>query len=143
MKISGVDYRDINNFTVRKKNNKERIDSFSNELTNSLLNQSKKELKDLLLSIKKKGTQIVLTKTHSDVVEYKNLVKEYLKKVMEDIYEIEKCYDTFDSRYYLTVETIDEKLKELTDKILGGEKDNISILTTIDEIQGLMVDIYK
>ncbi len=143
MKISGVDYKDINSFPLTKKNDKQKVDSFSSELTNSLLNQSKKDLKDLLESIKKKGTQIVSTKTHNDVVEYKKLVKEYLRKVMDDIYEVEKCSDVFYSRYYLTVETIDEKLKELTDKILGGEKDNISILTTIDEIQGLMIDVYK
>ncbi len=143
MKISGVDYKDINSFPLTNKNDKQKVDSFSSELTNSLLNKSKKDLKDLLESIKKKGTQIVSTKTHNDVVEYKKLVKEYLRKVMDDIYEVEKCSDVFYSRYYLTVETIDEKLKELTDKILGGEKDNISILTTIDEIQGLMIDVYK
>ena len=143
MKISGVYYKDINSFPLTKKNDKQKVYSFSSELTNSLLNQSKKDLKDLLESIKKKGTQIVSTKTHNDVVEYKKLVKEYLRKVMDDIYEVEKCSDVFYSRYYLTVETIDEKLKELTDKILGGEKDNISILTTIDEIQGLMIDVYK
>ena len=41
------------------------------------------------------------------------------------------------------METIDKKLQELTDKIIGNEKDNISILNTLDEIQGLMIDVYK
>ena len=71
------------------------------------------------------------------------MYKKYLKRVLDDMYELNKCSDTFNSRYYLTVETIDKKLQELTDKIIGNEKDNISILNTLDEIQGLMIDVYK
>lgn len=143
MKISGLEYRDKNKFPLNNRANKERINNFSKEMDNSFLDKSKKDLKDLLNSIKKKGDRIVLTKNHSDVVDYKNLVKQYLKKVLDNMYELNKCSDTFNSRYYLTVETIDKKLQELTDKVLVSEKNNISILNTLDEIQGLMIDVYK
>lgn len=143
MKISGLEYRDKNKFPLNNRASKEIINNFSKEMDSSFLDRSKKDLKDLLTSIKKKGDRIVLTKNHSDVVDYKNLVKQYLKKVLDDMYELNKCSDTFNSRYYLTVETIDKKLQELTDKVLVGEKDNISILNTLDEIQGLMIDVYK
>lgn len=142
MKISGLEYRDKNKFPLNNRA-KEKINNFSKEMDSSFLDKSKKDLKDLLNSIKKKGDRIVLTKNHSDVIDYKNLVKQYLKKVLDDMYELNKCSDTFNSRYYLTVETIDKKLQELTDKVLVGEKDNISILNTLDEIQGLMIDVYK
>ena len=143
MKISGLEYKDKSNFVLNKKIANDRVDSFSKEMDNSFLYKSKKDLKELLDSIRKKGNRIVLTKNHSDVVDYKNLVKQYLKRVLDDMYELNKCLDTFNSRYYLTVETIDKKLQELTDKIIGNEKDNISILNTLDEIQGLMIDVYK
>ncbi len=143
MKITGFETKEKNNITLNKKVIKGKKDSFLKEMDSSLHNKSKKDLKDLMDSIKKKGDRIVLTKTHGDVLEYKSLVKEYLNKVMDNMYELNKCSDTFNSRYYLTVETIDEKLKDLTDKVLGTEKDNISILTTIDEIQGLLLDVYK
>ncbi len=143
MKITGFETKDKNNITLNKKVVKGKKDSFLKEMDSSLHNKSKKDLKELMDSIKKKGDRIVLTKTHGDVIEYKSLVKEYLNKVMDNMYELNKCSDTFNSRYYLTVETIDKKLKDLTDKVLGTEKDNISILTTIDEIQGLLLDVYK
>ncbi len=143
MKISGLEYKDKSNFVLNKKIANDRVDSFSKEMDNSFFDKSKKDLKKLLDSIRKKGNRIVLTKNHSDVVDYKNLVKQYLKRVLDDMYELNKCSDTFNSRYYLTVETIDKKLQELTDKIIGNEKDNISILNTLDEIQGLMIDVYK
>lgn len=143
MKITGLENKDKSNIILNKKVLKEKVDSFSKEMDSSLSNRSKKDLKELMDSIKKKGDRVVLTKTHGDVMEYKSLVKEYLNKVMDNMYELNKCYDTFNSRYYLTVETIDKKLQELTNSILGNEKDNISILTTIDEIQGLLLDVYK
>lgn len=144
MKITGLDYRDnMSGITSSSKVNKSKVNSFANELDNSFSEKSKKDLRDLLDSIKKKGNKIVVTKEHSDVIEYKKLVKQYLNKVMDDMYSLDKCSDTFNSRYYLTVETIDKKLQDLTNKIIGEEKDNISILTTIDEIQGLMIDIYR
>lgn len=143
MKITGLDNKDKGTMILNKKVSKDKVDSFAKEMESSFSDKSKKDLKDLMDSIKKKGDRIVLTKTHGDVMEYKSLVKDYLKRVMEDMYELNKCSDTFNSRYYLTVETIDKKLQELTEKVLGNEKDNISILTTIDEIQGLMLDVYK
>ena len=143
MKITGLDNKDKGTMILNKKVSKDKVDSFAKEMESSFSDKSKKDLKDLMDSIKKKGDRIVLTKTHGDVMEYKSLVKDYLKRVMEDMYELNKCSDTFNSRYYLTVETIDKKLQELTEKVLGNEKDNISILTTIDEIQGLILDVYK
>lgn len=143
MRISGVEYKDNNNLIKNKKLSKDKIGSFSNSLDSSFLDRSKKDLKGLLESIKKKGSQIVSTKEHSDVIEYKKLVTEYLNKVIDDTYELDKFSDTFNSRYYLTVKTVDMKLQELTNKVIGEERDNLSILTTIDEIQGLIVDIYR
>lgn len=42
-------------------------------------------------------------------------------------------------QYFITV---DEKLEELTSMLLGDEKENLDIASTIDDIQGLIVDIY-
>ncbi len=43
----------------------------------------------------------------------------------------------------ITVETVDEKLQELTEMLLSAEKENLDIAKTIDDITGLVVDIYK
>jgi len=42
-----------------------------------------------------------------------------------------------------TVEKINKKLEELTSFVLGKEKKNIDLLATLDEIRGLLVDLYK
>lgn len=143
MKISGTEYKDKRNLISNNRSSRDKVQSFSKEMDNSFFDKSKKDLKELLNSIKSKGDRVVITKNYSDVIEYKKLVKQYLQKVIGDMYELNKSSDAFLSRYYLTVETVDKKLYDLTDMILNNEKDNINILNTLDEIQGLILDVYK
>lgn len=144
MRISGLESKDNkNNIAGNVKVNRNKVDNLNSEIDNRFSDKSKKDLKELLDSIKKKGNKVVVTKEYSDVVEYKKLVKQYLNKVLDDIYSLNKFSDAFNSRYYLTVDTIDQKLKDLTNQVIGSEKDNLSIVTTIDEIQGLILDVYK
>ncbi|AID44315.1 Hypothetical protein SFBmNL_00397 [Candidatus Arthromitus sp. SFB-mouse-NL] len=144
MRISGLESKDNkNNIVSNIKVNRNKVDNLNSEIDNKFSDKSKKELKELLDSIKKKGNKVVATKEYNDVIEYKRLVKQYLNKVLDDIYSLNKFSDAFNSRYYLTVDIIDQKLKDLTNQVIGEEKDNLYIVTTIDEIQGLILDVYK
>ena len=71
------------------------------------------------------------------------MIKEYLESVLEFMYETKKDISFWQTQYYVTVDTIDAKLEELTQALLGDEKDNINIVAAIDEIQGMVVDIYR
>jgi uncharacterized protein YaaR (DUF327 family) len=105
--------------------------------------RNEEQLKQMQEDIKKKGSRLSVTKCYSDVQAYKKLIKEYLKSVLTHMYEVNKDISFWQTQYFMTVETIDEKLKELTDLLLSEEKDNLNIASTIDEISGLVVDIYK
>lgn len=105
--------------------------------------KNEEQLKKMLEDIKKKGNRLVITKCYSDVHSYKKLIKEYLKSVLSQMYDVSKDISFWQTQYFMTVETIDEKLKDLTEMLLLEEKDNLKIAATIDEISGLVVDIYK
>ena len=59
------------------------------------------------------------------------------------MYDTKKDISFWQTQYFVTVETIDAKLDELTSALLGEEKENLDVAATIDEIQGLIVDIYR
>lgn len=59
------------------------------------------------------------------------------------MYSVKKDISFWQTQYFVTVETIDSKLEELTQALLSEEKEKIQIAGTIDEISGLIVDIYK
>lgn len=116
---------------------------FSQNFSFARQQKSEQQLKDMMEDIKKKGNRLSVTKCFSDVRAYKNLIKEYLESVLKHMYEIKKDISFWQTQYFITVETIDLKLEELTQMLLSEEKDNLDIANTIDEISGLIVDVYK
>ena len=116
---------------------------FSQSFNHAKDRKSEEQLKKFVEDIKKKGNRLVITKCYADVRVYKKLIKEYLESVLQYMYDIKKDISFWQTQYFVTVDTIDEKLEELTKMLLCDEKDNLKIASTIDEIQGLVVDIYR
>ena len=105
--------------------------------------RNEEQLRQMFEGIKKKGTRLVVTKCYADVRAYKEAIREYLKSVLEYMYGIKKDVSFWQTQYFITVDTIDAKLEELTEQILSEERETIDIASTVDEIAGLILDIYK
>ncbi|MCM8711133.1 YaaR family protein [Clostridium sp. SYSU_GA19001] len=105
--------------------------------------KNEEQLKHMIEDIKKKGNRLAITKCYSDVYSYKKSIQEYLKSILSYMYDVKKDISFWQTQYFMTVDVIDEKLRELTELLLSEEKDNFKIAATIDDITGLVVDIYK
>jgi len=116
---------------------------FSQNFSFARQQKSEQQLKDMMDDIKKKGNRLSITKCFADVKAYKNLIREYLDSVLKHMYEVKKDISFWQTQYFITVDTVDVKLEELTQMLLSQEKENIDVANTIDEIAGLIVDIYK
>lgn len=117
--------------------------SFSQSFNFARERRSQEQLDKMLEDIKKKGERLVTTKCYVDVIRYKKMIKEYLESVLSFMYGVKKDISFWQTQYFITVETIDEKLEELTEALLSNQKENLDIASSIDEITGLLVDIYK
>ncbi|MGV8980948.1 YaaR family protein [Clostridium sp.] len=116
---------------------------FSQNFSFARQQKSEQQLKDMMEDIKKKGNRLSITKCFADVKAYKNLIREYLDSVLKHMYEVKKDISFWQTQYFITVDTVDVKLEELTQMLLSQEKENLDVANTIDEIAGLIVDIYK
>ncbi|EKQ53833.1 MULTISPECIES: YaaR family protein [unclassified Clostridium] len=116
---------------------------FSGNFNQERHKRSEEQLNKMIDDIKKRGSKLVTTKTYVDVVMYKKMIKEYLESILKFMYDTKKDISFWQTQYFITVDTIDSKLEELTNSLLSEEKENINIASTIDEIQGLIVDIYR
>lgn len=105
--------------------------------------KNEEQLKEMYQDIKKRGNKLAITKTYADVRAYKNLIKDYLQSVLTYMYGVKKDISFWQTQYFITVDIIDGKLEELTNMVLGEERENLDIASTIDEIAGLVLDIYK
>ncbi|URZ15636.1 YaaR family protein [Clostridium felsineum] len=116
---------------------------FSQSFSFAQQQKSEQDLKNMQDDIKKKGNRLSITKCYADVRAYKNMIREYLESVLNYMYSVKRDISFWQTQYFITVETIDNKLEELTQALLSEEKEKLQVASTIDEIAGLIVDIYK
>ncbi|WP_368490204.1 YaaR family protein [Clostridium sp. BJN0013] len=116
---------------------------FSQSFNSQMGKKSEQELKNMFDNIKKKGNRLSITKCYADVKIYKKMIQEYLESVLKYMYNVKKDISFWQTQYFITVDTIDRKLEELTSLLMSEQKENLSVAATIDDISGLLVDIYK
>lgn len=140
MKVEGINVNRSIGIKDKQISNKS---GFSDSFMKSYKSATKEELENYIKEIKKKGNRLVVTKTYADVKGYKEAIKNYLKTIVDYTYTLNKNIGFWESKYYATVETVNEKLETLTQQVLQDEKESLDISATIDNIQGLLVDIYR
>lgn len=116
---------------------------FSGSFNDTYKSKTKEEIQNYINEIKKKGNRIAITQNYVDVLSYKSLIKDYLKAVVDYTYSLNKNTSFWETQYFTTVETINEKLEELTRETMNEQRESMNIASSIDNIQGLLVDIYK
>lgn len=140
MKVEQVGInRNIN--TIENRGNKQKS-SFNDSFNMANRFKSKEEIELYIKEIKSIGEKVVATQSYSDVINYKKAIKSYLKSVVDYIYSLNQNSSFWDGNYYKTVKIVDEKLESLTKELLYDEKENIDLATKIDEINGLLIDMY-
>ena len=137
MKINPLDRSTANKYKpVRIKTGASK--DFANTL--DMAKKDQRRIDEMLDKIKEAGERLKQTKTKEDVVEYKLQIQAYLAFVLENFYRIRQDYEM--GRMLIRVEIINKKIEELTAALLEQQKGNIEIVGKIDEITGLLLDLY-
>lgn len=124
---------------------KNQVNGFFDVLVNTENQVSEKELKLLIDDVLNKGNKFVKSPTFSNLREYKDSIRNFLKRLEKSWYIIKSEVDFQNSipKLHMVAEVVDEKLKELTDILLKKEKSTLIYASTIEEINGLILDLYK
>lgn len=83
--------------------------------------------------------------TPRGIKKYRRLVAAFIKEAMSQTYELnqETHWDRSGNRKsYLTVKSINQALEELTAEVLKREKKQIDLVAKLDQIRGLLLDLY-
>ncbi len=106
--------------------------------------QLESQLKLMMEEITAQGERISKKHDIKDMKKYRSLVKGFLNEVLSRSHEFsrENFLDRRGRhRVYGIVRKVDETLDALAAELMKDEKDNISILSRIGEIRGLLLDI--
>lgn len=106
-------------------------------------NQDEK-LRELAKNIIGQGEKFSKRIDISELKAYKRMISEFLDEAVSGSNKFSK--ESFldrrgRHRVYATVKKVNKELDDLTQEVLKSERDNIKILTSIEDIRGLILDI--
>lgn len=107
--------------------------------------QLQERLTILLDQITNQGDRIAKHMDIRDMKKYRGSIKEFLNEIVNRSHKFsrENFLDRKGRhRVYGIIKLVDKTLDELANELLKDEKDHISILSRIGEIQGLLLDIF-
>lgn len=121
-------------------------DSFKFTLISKVSEQELQErLNTLMSDIVTSGERIKKHMNIRDMKNYRALIKTFLNEIVNRSHGFsrENFLDRRGRhRVYGIIRLIDENLDELAQKLIADEKDPIAILNSVDEIRGLLMDIF-
>lgn len=104
------------------------------------------ELEKLLRDIDLAGQRLNQSRHFQDLAKFKTLVKRFVKEAIDYGLNLKqsKSWSGYGERRTLRlVETIDEKLVEITENFRQDEQHSLTLLEQIGEIKGLLINLYS
>lgn len=105
--------------------------------------KSLEDVKQSLERVKHLGERLTITESYIDIKKYKNAIKDYLESAVEYMYSLKDQKGFWEQHYFKTVEVVDEKLEHITRELMMDEKENLTIVSLVDDVQGLLIDLYR
>ena len=103
------------------------------------------ELAARILDVEDRGKKLFSSKGRKEFEDYKVSVKRFMQKVVGGSFRLEERHGKKkDGKFviYLTMQRVDEALENLGQMLLAGQQDSMRILSTLDEIRGMLLDTY-
>ena len=120
--------------------------SFDDQLQKVKGEMVHRELEKLFIDVEKQGRVLAETMNIKDMKKYRDLIQKFLDYAVNEMYQMNEQHG-WDRRgrhkIYLMIETVNKEFENLTSMLLTDQKDGIAVLAKIDEIRGLLIDIYS
>lgn len=149
IKIDAGNTRPEGAFPIGRSKEVEKIETQKGQFGQKLKKLSEEQyevrLKQLLENIDTQAEKLAKTMDMKEVIRYKTMITEFLNEVTRGTHAFEK-QNFLDRRgrhrMYGIVKKVNEQLDNLTQDVLKKESSNIKILKKIDDIRGMLLDLY-
>ncbi len=120
--------------------------TFQKELSTAQKKDVSQRLKKILSDIDEEGKKLTTLRTLNILNQYKELIRVFLKESLQNLYLLkEKTH--FDSKgkhkVLIMVENVNKALEDIVKMVINKEAANLKLLEKIDEIKGLLIDLYS
>jgi uncharacterized protein YaaR (DUF327 family) len=123
----------------------EREASFSVQMKKMEMTNYQERIKILVDKIEDQGKKIGKKADIRDLTVYKQLISEFLGEAVANSHKFNKK-NYLDKRgrhrVYAVIKKINDELVELTNEVIKSESDHLKILQKLDDIRGLIMDLF-
>ena len=121
-------------------------ENFKTQLTQIQQNEVKKRLDKLLDLVDREGQKLKNSLDKKDLISYKRRVQDFLRILQQEFVQAKQSVSwdgAGNVQTYTIIEQVDQNLGVLQNLFLQDQSDVLEIVSKIDEIRGLLLDLYR
>ena len=118
---------------------------FRSKLTTETEQVYLKRIEGLVQDIERQGAKLAERADMAEMQKYREMITSLLNETVSNGFAFSKegkIGVNGRSKIFAMIKTVNDKLDSMTKKILSEEKDNINLLDDVDDIRGLLVDMF-
>ena len=130
--------------SVERREGGTRQQAFERHMTGLNKGNCMEKLHEMSTNITKQGEMVAKRCDILELKKYREMISEFMGEAVRFAFEFKK-QSTLDARgrhrLYAIIKRVNKKLEELAKELLSGQSDNISVMNSIDEIRGMLLDL--
>lgn len=118
---------------------------FRSKLTTEKESAYLKRIEALIGDVERQGKKLTERADMAEMQKYREMITSLINETVSNGFAFAKegrIGVNGRSKIFAMIRTVNEKLDSMTKKILSEEKENINLLDDVDDIRGLLVDMY-
>lgn len=119
--------------------------NFQRHMRDAHSSEYEEYIEELKNKVQKQGDLLSKRVDMADFQKYRELITQLFQEVASNSYQFCKS-DKFDQRgrhkVFTVIRNVNQKLDEIAKMILKEESDNIELLNAVDDVRGMLVDMF-
>ncbi|WP_110928457.1 YaaR family protein [Bacillus massiliglaciei] len=118
---------------------------FQSVMNTTRNNVTYERLSKKFAALETQGEKLADNQTVENLRKYKKMLKDFMDDALQNGLELQEqrgFNQRGSTKMYKLVKEADRKVVELTNQVLGQEKDGQSILSLVGEIKGIIINLY-
>lgn len=119
--------------------------SFARTVTDLTSDAYTRHVEDAIEQIALQGEKLRSKADMTEFKKYKDMVRSLMDETVSNSYSFSKSM-RFDgrgrSKTFALIKRVNQNIESMTEELLKSEVDNLSLMESMDEIKGLLVDIF-
>ncbi|MDP7421139.1 MAG: YaaR family protein [bacterium] len=144
-KKKGVAVRGRGRYFKNKSSSSDISVNFSKTLEETVNEQHQVFFDNLLLEIEEAAESLEKRPTLGSLHRYKGLVRRFLDEILSKVYQVRMRPGRAregHQKLHVVLEAIDERMAALAESIMNEQSESLSLVDKLDEIRGLLLDLY-